>query len=230
MIPFENIGAQLSQAFDNDLITFASDDWENTNRYPEGVPCHLSIKTTDDPDDATIIADSRVPIQMYAQLNFDVSYIFKAKDYVRVEKHDKDGNVIVTYKGRIGVPAYRQSRAIAQMKITSVEKVEPTPPITSESYIVDIYGDDGEGGHSWISTNNYGITAYSDGHLELTTGWRDRTTYLQYYSGYAGYMRVSSGLLLRDHSNTNHKFKLTSNPAKNADSGVWEATYQEFMQ
>jgi len=230
MIPFENIGTQLSQAFDNDLITFASDDWENTNRYPEGVPCHLSIKTTDDPDDATIIADSRVPIQMYAQLNFDVSYIFKAKDYVRVEKHDKDGNVIVTYKGRIGVPAYRQSRAIAQMKITSVEKVEPTPPITSESYIVDIYGDDGEGGHSWISTNNYGITAYSDGHLELTTGWRDRTTYLQYYSGYAGYMRVSSGLLMRDHSNTNHKFKLTSNPAKNADSGVWEATYQEFMQ
>ena len=230
MIPFENIGAQLSQAFDNDLITFASDDWENTNRYPEGVPCHLSIKTTDDPDDATIIADSRVPIQMYAQLNFDVSYIFKAKDYVRVEKHDKDGNVIVTYKGRIGVPAYRQSRAIAQMKITSVEKVEPTPPITSESYIVDIYGDDGEGGHSWISTNNYGITAYSDGHLELTTGWRDRTTYLQYYSGYAGYMRVSSGLLLRDHSNTNHQFKLTSDPAKNADSGVWEATYQEFMQ
>jgi len=230
MIPFENIGAQLSQAFDNDLITFASDDWENTNRYPEGVPCHLSIKTTDDPDDATIIADSRVPIQMYAQLNFDVSYIFKAKDYVSVEKHDQNGDTIVTYKGRIGVPAYRQSRAIAQMKITSVEKVEPTPPITSESYIVDIYGDDGEGGHSWISTNNYGITAYSDGHLELTTGWRDKGTYLQYYSGYAGYMRVSSGLLVRDHSNTNHKFKLTSNPAKNADSGVWEATYQEFTQ
>lgn len=229
MIPFENIGTQLSQAFDNDLITFASDDWENTNRYPEGVPCHLSIKTTDDPDDATIIADSRVPIQMYAQLNFDVSYIFKAKDYVSVEKHDQNGDTIATYKGRIGVPAYRQSRAIAQMKITSVEKVEPTPPITSESYIVDIYGSDGEGGHMWVTTNNYGITAYSDGHLELTTGWRDRTTYLQYYSGYAGYMRVSSGLLLRDHSNTNHQFKLTSDPAKNADTGVWEATYQEFV-
>ncbi len=230
MIPFENIGAQLSQAFDNDLITFASDEWANTNRYPEGVPCHLSIKSTDDPATDEVVAESRIPVQMYAQLNFDVSYIFKAKDYVRVEKHDMAGEVIATYEGRIGVPAYRQSRAIAQMKITKVEKVPPTPPITSESYIVDIYGDDGEGGHSWISTNNYGITAYSDGHLELTTGWRDKGTYLQYYSGYAGYMRVSSGLLVRDHSNTNHKFKLTSNPAKNADSGVWEATYQEYTQ
>lgn len=228
MIPFENIGAQLSQAFDNDLITFASDDWGNTNRYPDGVPCHLSIKSTDDPATSEVVAESRIPVQMYAQLNFDVSYIFKAKDYIRAEKHDKDGNVIVTYEGRIGVPAYRQSRAIAQMKITKVEKVEPTPPITSEVYTVDIYGDDGEGGHSWISGTSYTITVYSDGHLEFTSGWRDRTTYIQYYSGYAGYMRVNSGLLMRDHSNTNHQFKLTSAPAKNADTGIWEATYQEY--
>lgn len=229
MIPFENIGAQLSQAFDNDLITFASDDWENTNRYPEGVPCHLSIKSTDDPATDVVVAESRIPVQMYAQLNFDVSYIFKAKDYVRVEKHDKDGNVIATYKGRIGVPAYRQSRAIAQMKIVSVEKVEPTPPVTSEVYTVDIYGSDGEAGHMWISGTAYSITAYSDGHLEFTSGWRDKTTYIQYYSGYAGYMTVASGLLLRDHSNTSHQFRLTSNPAKNADTGIWEATYQEFV-
>ena len=127
MIPFENIGAQLSQAFDNDLITFASDDWDNTNRYPEGVPCHLSIKSTDDPATDEVVAESRIPVQMYAQLNFDVSYIFKAKDYVRAEKHDQNGEVIATYEGRIGVPAYRQSRAVAQMKITKVEKVPPTP-------------------------------------------------------------------------------------------------------
>ena len=228
MIPFENIGAQLSQAFDNDLITFASDDWENTNRYPEGVPCHLSIKTTDDPATDEVVAESRIPVQMYAQLNFPTSAIFKAKDYVRVEKHDMAGEVIATYEGRIGVPAYRQSRAIAQMKITKVEKVEPTPPITSVVYTVDIYGSDGEAGHMWISGTTYSITAYSDGHLEFTSGWRDKGTYIQYYSGYAGYMTVASGLLLRDHSNTHHQFKLTSNPAKNADTGVWEATYQEF--
>lgn len=227
MIPFENIGTQLSQAFDNDLITFISDDWDNTNRYPDGVPCHLSIKTTDDPDDATIIADSRVPIQMYAQLNFANDICFKAKDYVRVEKHDQNGDVIVTYEGRVGVPAYRQARGVAQMKINTVIKAEPEPPVPpSTLYTVDIYGDDGEGGHMWINGTTYTCTLYNDGHLEFTSGWRDKTTYIQYYSGYAGYMRVSSGLLMRDHTNTNYQFKLTSNPAKNAETGIWEANYQ----
>lgn len=226
MIPFENIGTQLSQAFDNDLITFASDEWANTNRFPDGLPCHLSIKSTDDPATDEVVAESRIPVQMYAQLNFPTSAIFKAKDYVRVEKHDMAGEVIATYEGRIGNPAYRQSRAIAQMKITKVDKVPPTPPITSVVYTVDIYGDDGEGGHMWVNGTTYTVTAYSDGHLEFTSGWRDRTTYIQYYSGYAGYQRVNNGLVMRDHTNTNYQFKLTSAPAKNADTGIWEATWE----
>lgn len=226
MIPFERIGEQLSQAFDNDLITFVSDDWENTNRYPDGIPCHLSIKSTDDPATDEVVAESRIPVQMYAQLNFANDVCIKPKDYVRVEKHDQDGEVIVTYEGRVGVPAYRQARAVAQMKIKNVLKEEPTPPTPpSVVYTVDIYGSDGEGGHMWVNGTSYTVTVYGDGHLEFTSGWRDKGTYIQYYSGYAGYQRVSSLLLMRDHYNTNYQIKLSSNPAKNETTGIWEATY-----
>lgn len=215
MVPFEKIGAVLGAAFDNDAITSASVDKDGSNRLSAPIPCHISYKTVDDPDEVTIIAESRVPLELYVQLNFSLEYkgILYNKDYLTIEKHDSEGNVIATMSGRIGAVTVRQSRCICLVDVFD-GGATPTPPEPEpepEPEEIQIRVSDGEGGYSWTYANSpLRLTFYTDKIVfDLTSVWIPREVSGNHYINYATPSTSALGTRVRN----SLRFRKKSDPS-----------------
>lgn len=212
---FERIGAILGAAFDNDAITSASVDKGGSNRLTEPIPCHISYKTVDDPDTVKVIADSRVPLELYVQLNFSLEYkgIIYNKDYLTLEKRDSEGNVISTMTGRIGGVTVRQARCICLVDVFD-GGAEPTPPEPEpepEPEEVQIRVSDGEGGWSWTYANApLRLTFYADKIVfDMTSVWVARETSGNHYVNYTTPSTSALGVRVRN----NLRFRKKAEPS-----------------
>lgn len=239
MVPFEKIGAVLGAAFDNDAITSASVDKGGSNRLSEPIPCHISYKTVDDPDTVKVIADSRVPLELYVQLNFSLEYkgILYNKDYLTIEKHDSEGNVVSTMSGRIGAVNVRQSRCICLVDVFDggAEPTPPTPP-TPDPEEVQLRMSDGEGGYGWTMTTETLRMTFYDTYVELdmTSGWygmgadNPSTSYVKVKTSvYPSGTRVQK-VRFRRKSDTSTEYVLTEYIRYNAETTKWTATYSVY--
>lgn len=151
MIDFRQLRGTMAAAFDTDNIVKVYDK-KTTTVYAENVPCHFVITQTDTPGTGETVAEAPVPVVVYGELYTSETPIIRDGYSVVVEKKDTAGNVIATYEGRAGMPAYRAGRMVTVMKITSIQsKEEPEPPAG-----FTIKAPDGGGGY-YVTTDRYAI-------------------------------------------------------------------------
>ena len=237
---FERIGAILGAAFDNDAITGASVDKNGANRLSGPIPCHISYKTVDDPDSVTIIAESRVPLELYVQLNFALEYkgAIYNKDYLTLEKRDSEGNVIATMTGRIGAVTVRQARCVCLVDVFD-GGATPTPPEPEpepQPEEVQLRMSDGEGGYGWTMTTETLRMTFYDTYvvLDMTSGWyglgadNPPTSYVKVKTTtYPNGTRVQKPRF-RKKANPSTEYVFSEYVRYNADTQQWTTTYTVY--
>lgn len=123
-INFEPIGEAM-QAFDTDKIDISrrmpvvnpdgttGETMIDTPLY-EGVYCHLSFTSIDNPDPNT--AETR-PVNKALTINCPLEVDLQNGDFITAYKLANDGSVIETYSGVIGEPSSSMSRKSATMQV-----------------------------------------------------------------------------------------------------------------
>lgn len=227
-IPFESLAGALT-AFDNDLILSIIED-TGDSQYPraENVPCHLSITQADSPGD-TQQHGANLPVKMYGKVYIMQDVVIMPNDVIEVQKRAADGTVLATYSGKCGVPSVRQGRKEAAFEITKVK--QPSPEPVAQTFNVDIYADDGAGGHEWVSQSYLGVaytvTAYDkDGisYVQFGDGWVEKSNKLYYEYDMDGKMsrQVIAGTKFRK-TQTTEQCVLQSAPVNDGGLMGWTA-------
>jgi len=123
-INFEPIGEAM-QAFDTDKIDISrrmpvvnpdgtiGETMIDVPLY-EGVYCHLSFTSIDNPDPNT--AETR-PVNKALTINCPLEVDLQNGDFITAYKLANDGSVIETYSGVIGEPSSSMSRKSATMQV-----------------------------------------------------------------------------------------------------------------
>lgn len=151
MIDFRQLRGTMAAAFDTDNIVKVYDK-TTTTVYAENVPCHFVITQVDNPGTGETVAEKPVPVVVYGELYTSEAPIIRDGYSIVVEKKDSAGNVLATYEGVAGMPAYRAGRMVTVMKITAIQsKEEPEPPAG-----FNIRVPDGSGGY-YVTTDRYAI-------------------------------------------------------------------------
>ena len=151
MIDFRQLRGVMASAFDTDNIVKVYDK-KTTTVYAENVPCHFVITQVDNPGTGETVAEKPVPVVVYGELYTSETPLIRDGYSIVVEKKDSAGNVLATYEGVAGMPAYRAGRMVTVMKITAIQsKEEPEPPAG-----FNIRVPDGSGGY-YVTTDRYAI-------------------------------------------------------------------------
>ena len=151
MIDFRQLRGVMASAFDTDNIVKVYDK-ATTTVYAENVPCHFVITQVDNPGTGETVAEKPVPVVVYGELYTSETPLIRDGYSIVVEKKDSAGNVLATYEGVAGMPAYRAGRMVTVMKITAIQsKEEPEPPAG-----FNIRVPDGSGGY-YVTTDRYAI-------------------------------------------------------------------------
>lgn len=135
MIDFRQLRGVMASAFDTDNLVSVTDTLTNTVTA-ENVPCHFVITQVDNPGTGETVAEKPVPVVVYGEIYTSETPIIREGDAVVIEKKDTAGNVIATYEGRAGMPAYRAGRMVTVMKITAIKSEEEPEPTGGFNIIV----------------------------------------------------------------------------------------------
>ena len=160
MIDFRQLRGVMATAFDTDNIVKVYDKI-TTTVYAENVPCHFVITQADNPGAGEIVAEKPIPVVVYGEIYTSERPIIRDGYIIVVEKKDSAGNVLATYEGVAGMPAYRAGRMVTVMKITDIQsEEEPEPPAG-----FNIRVPDGWSGY-YTTTDRYAIEV-----KEIDDGW-----------------------------------------------------------